>query len=267
MGGVPLFKATGSTTQPTDTKLNSHGSRPASIRLQGLRLDTITAAGTVLVNEDARLTCDQAAVRQMFNEIEAFLKRPSIYPETEWADALWRIPICDREYHPRSGYTRRATADRSGKQFTALRTQPLEGDVVGETFSYQATMQYKDGARPILSDKGYVGLGPRETEPGDVIVLLYGATAPFILRSAGGAGEYHLVGEAYVYGVMDGEMMNRGLDLEGMQAKQGRECGGLCPVICVSWWWRKRLWADWKKVGDRHKGAYPTLDEVVFELW
>ena len=180
--GVPLFMATGSRTQPTEP---SNGSRPASIRLQGVRLDTITAAGTIFVHDDEE-PYDQAAARQMFSELEVFLGHPSIYTETERMDAIWRIPICDREYHPTSGYFRRATADHSEKQFVALRTQPLAGDVIAETMSYQLTMQYyTDGVRPIRSGKGYVGLGPGETAPCDVIVLLYGATAPFILKPTG----------------------------------------------------------------------------------
>ncbi|KAK4120537.1 hypothetical protein N657DRAFT_636526 [Parathielavia appendiculata] len=128
--GVPLFTATGSRTQPTEP-LN--GSRPVSIRLRGARLDTITATGTVFVRHNEEKPYDQAAARQMFSEVEGFLGHSSIYTETERIDAIWRIPICDREYHPTSMYFRRATAELSGKQFVALRIQPLAGDVIAET--------------------------------------------------------------------------------------------------------------------------------------
>ena len=74
-------------------------------------------------------------------------------------------------------------------------------------------MGYRDGARPICSSEGYVGLGPCVAKPDDIIVFLDGATTPFLLRPAGNvAGCYHLVGEVYVYGVMDGEMMEKGLE-------------------------------------------------------
>ncbi|KAK4101241.1 hypothetical protein N658DRAFT_471647 [Parathielavia hyrcaniae] len=212
--GVPLFEATGSRTQPTGPLPS--GSRPVSIRLQGVRLDAVTGIGTELAYIDRELyeASDQAAARKMFDEIEEFFgQQPSAYTEAERKDALWRVPICDRESHPTSGYFRRATAEYSEPQFVALRTQPLDGAMIGETYSYQMTMlKHTDGARPIRSERGYVGLGPGETARGDVIVFLYGATAPFVLRPTGEVDEYHLVGEAYIYGVMDGEAMDQGLD-------------------------------------------------------
>ncbi|KAK4204523.1 putative HET domain-containing protein [Triangularia verruculosa] len=210
--GVPIFKATGSRTQPMEILLDSKGSRPATIRLQGIQLDTVAAVGSEFVHDDTR-SYHQEAARRMFAEVKGFLEQSPIYPRTQWDDVLWRIPICDREYHPTSMYFRRATMELSGKQFELLRTQPLENEnVMAETWSYQATMQYKDGARPIYLGKGYVGLAPKETTPEDIVVLIYGGSTPFVLRPAGVAREYYLVGEAYVYGVMDGEMMDAGLE-------------------------------------------------------
>lgn len=55
-----------------------------------------------------------------------------------------------------------------------------------------------------------VGFGPNGTETGDVIAILYGCNVPVILRSVqSGSGEvisYHFIGEAYIYGKMDGEV-------------------------------------------------------------
>jgi len=215
--GVPLFKATGSRTQPTLGETGDDNRNPSthisSIRLRGIRLDSITAIGTIFMHND-QTRYDQMAARKMFHELKAFLERPSIYPETNWVDAAWRIPICDKEYHPTSMTFRRATAELSGRQFVLLLTQDLEDEkVMAETMSYQGTMRYKDGARPICSEKGYVGLGPAETALGDVIVLLFGATTPLVFRPVDSdMGVYHLVGETYVYGVMDGEMMGKGID-------------------------------------------------------
>ncbi|RYP03650.1 hypothetical protein DL765_010435 [Monosporascus sp. GIB2] len=191
--GIPLFKATGPRKQPTESQSSiCHPTKPMSISLRGFRLDTVIA---------------------MFTEIEAFLQSPSIYPASSWTDANWRIPICDREHHPTSMFFRRATTEYSRPQYIALLTQPLSGDAVAQTNSYTSTMRYRDGARPICSAKGYVGLWPYLAELGDVIVFLDGATAPFLLRPAGdAAGCYHLVGETYIYGVMDGEVMDKGLE-------------------------------------------------------
>ena len=60
----------------------------------------------------------------------------------------------------------------------------------------------------VLSDKGYIGLAPSATLPGDRICVLHGFHAPLILRpvkAGGGDGEFRLVGDAYVHSIMDGE--------------------------------------------------------------
>lgn len=57
------------------------------------------------------------------------------------------------------------------------------------------------------TSNGFIGVGPYSLTPGDLPILLLGADVPFILRSSG--DEYHLVGDAYVYGVMNGEMLEQ----------------------------------------------------------
>jgi hypothetical protein len=56
--------------------------------------------------------------------------------------------------------------------------------------------------------------GKRE---GDVVFLIRGAEVPFVLRPLGkenGRKRFQLVGEAYIHGFMDGEIMKR--DYRGM---------------------------------------------------
>jgi hypothetical protein len=54
-----------------------------------------------------------------------------------------------------------------------------------------------------------VGFGPPKTQVGDVIAILYGCSVPVILRpienGSGNQPEHQFVGEAYIYGKMDGE--------------------------------------------------------------
>lgn len=54
---------------------------------------------------------------------------------------------------------------------------------------------------------GYIALVPTIAEAGDIVVLLYGATVPYILRPAGGG--FVLVGDAFVQGAMYGEAISR----------------------------------------------------------
>lgn len=75
-----------------------------------------------------------------------------------------------------------------------------------------------------ITRDGSMGLGPWSTKPGDKVVILSGASVPALLRRTGEAkwcpdmtdeahpvlryiGLYQLVGEAYVHGVMGGEVV------------------------------------------------------------
>jgi hypothetical protein len=64
--------------------------------------------------------------------------------------------------------------------------------------------------RLIITEKGYMGLGPRDVARGDVVAILIGCNVPVILRPTG--DNWFFVGEAYVCGIMDGELIPR----EGM---------------------------------------------------
>jgi hypothetical protein len=56
-----------------------------------------------------------------------------------------------------------------------------------------------------LTDKGYMGLGPRGTKKGDVVCVLLGCDMPLIIRQVG--EHYAVVGNTYIYGMMNGEVL------------------------------------------------------------
>ena len=65
--------------------------------------------------------------------------------------------------------------------------------------------------RPFLTEKGYLGMGPSHTEPGDLVVIFYGDRIAYVIRPAPEHREntYTLVGEAYCDGIMDGEIADK----------------------------------------------------------
>ncbi|KAJ4324351.1 hypothetical protein N0V84_003912 [Fusarium piperis] len=65
-----------------------------------------------------------------------------------------------------------------------------------------------------ITEKGYLGLGPARMEVGDVVGLVAGAHVPFVLRK--GSKGFILVGEAYVEGVMYGEI-SQGLVFQNVE--------------------------------------------------
>jgi hypothetical protein len=58
--------------------------------------------------------------------------------------------------------------------------------------------------RLLTTEGGYIGTGPYETEPGDVVAILLGYNVPILLRPAK-SGLYTVIGEAYIHGIMYGE--------------------------------------------------------------
>ncbi|KAL9017151.1 MAG: hypothetical protein Q9185_005508 [Variospora sp. 1 TL-2023] len=57
-----------------------------------------------------------------------------------------------------------------------------------------------------ITKKRYMGWCPFDAKPGDRICLLFGGQTPYVVRRQGRG--YRLIGEAYLHGVMDGEVLS-----------------------------------------------------------
>jgi hypothetical protein len=125
-------------------------------------------------------------------------------------EAKWRIPCAGQVFTSTARRRRVSTTTMEGyhelKQ--RLARYPEMGDQLQSPAcqGYVIAMEYLHNRRPFISTEGYVGLVPAHSLPGDSICILYGAIVPFVLRRAIN-GEFELVGEAYVYGIMDGEFL------------------------------------------------------------
>jgi hypothetical protein len=81
-----------------------------------------------------------------------------------------------------------------------------------------------------VTNTGFMSLVPSCTEIGDEIYILSGVTVPFILRACGEgltakAQKFQLIGDSYVHGVMDGELV---IEKDGVQ-----DWGSWSAVILV----------------------------------
>ncbi|GAW21620.1 hypothetical protein ANO14919_111430 [Xylariales sp. No.14919] len=144
----------------------------------------------------------------------------SSYPTGESArDILWKTLIAANPL----GFKR----DKSGTGFDQLCEWAKTGDLnLDKVWAlegrYYQTMLIEGtgGARGLFqTESGYIGLAANEIEPGDEVWVLAGARVPFILRRKArhsmkkeesddsvDLGVYDLVTEAYVHGVMKGEV-------------------------------------------------------------
>ncbi|CAH0003221.1 unnamed protein product [Clonostachys byssicola] len=110
-----------------------------------------------------------------------------------------------------------------GKTELKVRNTTKENPAENSALTNVATVT---GRRTLFTtSNGYLGLGPSYMAPGDAVYVISGGCTPFILRErpSGIAPsgndtpdaklEYSLIGEAYVHGLMYGEVMER----EGME--------------------------------------------------
>ncbi|KAH6648755.1 heterokaryon incompatibility protein-domain-containing protein [Truncatella angustata] len=70
--------------------------------------------------------------------------------------------------------------------------------------------QFALGRKFFITPKGYFGLGPKNTKPGDRIIALPGSQVPFVMREESTKNFQHawrLIGESFVHGVMNGEII------------------------------------------------------------
>jgi hypothetical protein len=72
----------------------------------------------------------------------------------------------------------------------------------------RATSRISRGRCLFRSGQKLLGLGPESSRTGDELWLIGSALTPFILRREEGTSNYLLIGEAYVHGIMHGEMMD-----------------------------------------------------------
>ncbi|KAI0427870.1 heterokaryon incompatibility protein-domain-containing protein [Xylaria sp. FL1042] len=167
-------------------------------------------------------------IKHFWEDSTASLSSP--YFAEQAAVALAKIPVGDIEAGSASGALARAssvTIEAYKKTFEALFPADAEeeNEVSGETpvaqeepkspeptpsIPYLAAMARMAGRRPFRSHNGYVGLGPADLGVADMVAIPYGSAVPFAFRRCEGDGEdavYRLVGEVYVFGIMDGEFM------------------------------------------------------------
>ncbi|MCJ1367915.1 hypothetical protein MMC16_007051 [Acarospora aff. strigata] len=60
----------------------------------------------------------------------------------------------------------------------------------------------------IKTEDGYVGITSRHVKEGDAVALFQGGKMPLIIREAEGEGTWQLVGDAYLHGIMNGEVFD-----------------------------------------------------------
>lgn len=188
------------------------------ITVDAATVDTVKDTGHIW-SFDSLEKINYEAARHYMDDISRYLSESRIYNSTQKEAALWRLPIGDIQLTRSLNQVQRAFSV-SGliMGYRHLRRMIDEGeavffqaDILDVHFSatYMAQMRRMYDSRPFVSTRGYVGICPMETQPGDVITIIKAARVPYILRKEKGVEHWKLVGESHVYGIMDGEFMRQ----------------------------------------------------------
>ena len=82
-----------------------------------------------------------------------------------------------------------------------------QASMAGDPYLYATSFVYMTGLRRLfVTKKGYIGLGAKSVQRGDKVFVFPGGLVPFVLRGPI-EGYYRLIGEAYVHGIMRGEVL------------------------------------------------------------
>ncbi|MCJ1359467.1 MAG: hypothetical protein MMC33_009469 [Icmadophila ericetorum] len=94
------------------------------------------------------------------------------------------------------------------------RFEPAEEAALREkAWPYEAAMQeVQKGRRTCITDGGRLCTATHDTEGGDLIVLVEGCTMPMVLRREDEMKSFTLMGDCYLHGFMDGELIVRDID-------------------------------------------------------
>ncbi|CAD0094765.1 unnamed protein product [Aureobasidium vineae] len=190
--------------------------RERSLLIKGLILHTIESTELKSNATSGTIPADWRDAAQWHETIPPEQNHPP--------DPFWRTLVANRNTHGRKPplYWRRACSEAFQE---APRDDDLETSLVlsGNPASsvreflhrVQEVVWNRRLARITLKHTGVVTLClvPKNTQPGDLVALLYGCNVPVVLHRhqtehRGDAKLYRMLGECYVHGMMDGELNN-----------------------------------------------------------
>ncbi|KAF8848188.1 HET-domain-containing protein [Acephala macrosclerotiorum] len=127
-------------------------------------------------------------------------------------EIFWRTLVLDVELRGSVSQVRPAPA-MIGKWFDVIVNSSSERpDTVAEALMLFYAQTAITNQCFYATATGQNGLGPYGTMPGDIVTLLYGGKFCYILREVG--DHYIFVGDAYLHGVMYGELLGLGMQKE-----------------------------------------------------
>ncbi|EFQ32835.1 ankyrin and HET domain-containing protein [Colletotrichum graminicola] len=191
-------------TMPGSTQnLSQAFSADNRLSLDALQLDDVVKLGNPFPETDdfADDTARVTALRLWLQDLEAMMPCTNrVYRTTEdLKEAFCRTPITDRAF-AYNWETDRASSETLSAYHALRSGEVLEGVEYANIASIKLLRR-----RPFVCSSGLIGLGPIGMAFGDSVWTVPGAKVPLVFRPARTSG-FLVMGEAYVHGIMDGEL-------------------------------------------------------------
>jgi hypothetical protein len=201
--------------------------KPGVVSIPGFKVDTIKELGS-LWDPNWLAPVEAAAALQFLVDIEEFCRK---------SERTKRGVSGEKDFDvAKSDAARIAIVDLRGKNGNSLswaefcpvlqerakdilREQLASGkDTTADSLAlyqdvYIRLLKQLHTRRPFITTTGYVGICPSHAEPGDGICIFQGSKIAYVLRATQGEA-YRMVGEAYVHGVMYGELARGTVELK-----------------------------------------------------
>jgi hypothetical protein len=244
----PSFRACGNTTHSISFSSNGH-----KLVTKGILVDKIKTVGSpFLANKkgnknrlldyaskaidharpslDILLWKDKLLFLGHFRKWEALVRSLRSYPTNESVNSAFaRTLIADANINAENqslssivnveevyNHFRYLLLQIIAEEFDIKVKWPGWDDVtVRATQHYITALEEAAWGRVFVTERGYMGLGPLSTFAGDDVAVLHGGKTPYILLSRDrDSAAFHLLGETFIHGLMEGEAFQ-----EGVQAK------------------------------------------------
>jgi hypothetical protein len=203
LGGIyyPL-SAGGNTNAVAEVLLSTY--HTPQLKVRGIAVDTIRKS-----SKDLPIRSDSETLANFVSDCRSY--------RTQDPRGSVRLPRA-RHWAPRTSEKRLHPPKWAAYEYGLPLEKPLEesdNDLADK-------MTYFCSARQlVLTKRGYFGVAPSEAEPGDIVCCLLGGGVPYILRKAedyskGTQSCFRLIGESYIYGLMEGEALE-GIDLSKIE--------------------------------------------------
>lgn len=177
---------------------------PNKLCIPGILVDVIKE--TLSADRDFQYVSTAEYISDMVHS----LYLPEQYPHTSELRNYALFKTMTTDLSPLAGRTDKSDQAMLYPEFTQwLSTRPTSVESMPKSVAREQASNIVRICRSryfLITERGYLELGPMTLEVGDIVCVLLGGNLPFILRRQEN-DEYRLVGENYVHGLMDGEAM------------------------------------------------------------